>query len=169
MTNRFTIMQNVGGKRHEVRSYADLAKHHPSAGREPGRHYEIIDGQLEEVRYREQGWTPLIKKDFYLLHPQGKKVFVPAPVTGYAFSLRDKTNAVRIYSTPNKHTLLAQLLHSEPNTAPRDGHKVEYGEPLAEMGDTGSPGSIHVHLELSRKMWESYINDIVNGVITPQL
>jgi hypothetical protein len=169
MTKKFIIMQSVGGKRKEVRSYADLAKHHPSAGREPGRQYREIDGQLEEIRERGNGWSPLIKKDFYLIHPEGKKVFVPAPVTGYVFSLGDKTNAVRIYSTKTKDTLLAQLLHSEPNTSPRDGHHIEYGEPLAEMGDTGSPGSLHVHMELSHKLFQTYIADIVSGKLAPQL
>ena len=59
---RYKIVESVGNRVEEVFRYEDLAKHHPSAGREPNREYETINGQLEEVRY--VGGRTLIKKRF---------------------------------------------------------------------------------------------------------
>lgn len=62
---RYKIVESVGNRIEDVFRYEDLAKHHPSLGREPNREYETINGQLEEVRH--VGSRTLIKKDFVLL------------------------------------------------------------------------------------------------------
>lgn len=64
--SRYTIIESVGSTTQTVLSFDDLEKHHPSSGQEPGRDYEAIDGDLEEIRKTSDGRT-LIKKDFVLL------------------------------------------------------------------------------------------------------
>jgi peptidoglycan hydrolase-like protein with peptidoglycan-binding domain len=163
---RYTITESVGSSVQTVRSFEDLEKHHPSSGREPGRDYETIAGELEEVRYRD-GKT-FIKKDFILSQEGGGPVNIPAPATGYIHYLNDSTNAVRIYDKPfgtPGAVMLAQSLHMEPGTSPPEGSKIEYGQPMGRMGDTGSPGAVHAHIEAPYDQFKKYIDDIAAGRI----
>jgi putative chitinase len=48
-----------------------------------------------------------------------------------------------------------------------EGAHVSYGQPLGEMGQTGSPGSIHAHVELEVGQFQRYIRDINDGTIRP--
>jgi peptidoglycan hydrolase-like protein with peptidoglycan-binding domain len=163
---RYTITESVGSSVQNVRSFEDLEKHHPSSGREPGRDYETIAGELEEVRYRDN--KTFIKKDFILSQEGGGAVNIPAPATGYIHYLNDSTNAVRIYDKPfgtPGAVMLAQSLHMERGTSPPEGSKIEYGQPMGRMGDTGSPGSVHAHVEAPYDQFKKYIEDIVAGRI----
>ncbi len=167
--SRYRITESVGNRVETVNSFRDLEKHHPSSGREPGRDYEVIDGELEEVRRTNDGRT-LIKKDFILAQDGGGSVNIPAPVAGYIHYLNDATNAVRIYDRPHGEPgarLLAQSLHMERGTSPPQGSRIEYGQPMGRMGDTGSPGSVHAHVEAEHAQFQRYIRDIDSGVIAP--
>lgn len=166
---RYTITESVGSRVESVDSFRDLEKHHPSSGREPGRDYATIDGELEEVRRTNDGRT-LIKKDFILSRDDGGRVDIPAPVGGYIHYLNDSTNAVRIYDRPFGQPgaqLLAQSLHMTRGTSPPEGSRIEYGQPMGRMGDTGSPGSIHAHVEAEHAQFTRYIADIDAGRIAP--
>lgn len=166
---RYRISESVGSHVLPVHSFDDLHKHHPSSGRQSGREYGTIDGQLEEIR-NVQGHT-FIKKDFILSTDAGGAVEVPAPASGYAHFLNDAWNTVQIYDkpfgTPGAQRE-AQVLHmARDSSGFREGAKIEYGQPLGRMGDTGTPGSIHVHVEAERAQFTQYIRDIDQGVIRP--
>lgn len=168
--SRYRISESVGHRHEAVGSYRDLEKHHPSSGREPGRNYATLNGELEEVRNLPDGRT-LVKKDFLLSHDGEGAVYVPSPAAGYVHYLNDRTNAVRIYDRPfgdPQARLLAQSLHMEPGTSPPEGSRVEYGQRLGQMGDTGTPGSFHAHVEMEPQRFERYVADIAGGVITPE-
>lgn len=165
---RYIITESVGRRIERVRSFEDLEKHHPSSGREPGRDYATIDGELEEVRLL--GGRTYVKKDFILSQDAHGPVYVPAPVSGYVHYLNDATNAVRIYDQPfgtPGATMLAQSLHMARGTSPSEGAFIQYGAPLGQMGDTGSPGSVHAHVEAEVAQFRRYIADMVNGTIQP--
>lgn len=166
--SRYRITESVGRRVEGVDRYEDLEKHHPSSGREPGRQYETIDGRLEEVRYVD-GRT-FVKKDMMFSVDDGRPADIPSPAAGYVRHLRDATNAVRIYDRPYGTPgarMLAQVLHMEPGTSPADGSRVDYGARLGRMGDTGTPGSIHAHIEMEPARFRQYIGDITSGAITP--
>lgn len=166
--SRYTITESVGNRVERVHSFEDLEKHHPSSGREPGRDYATIDGELEEVRL--QGGRTYVKKDFILSQDTPGPVYIPAPASGYVHYLNDATNAVRIYDQPfgtPGAVMLAQSLHMARNTSPPQGSFVQYGAPLGQMGDTGSPGSVHAHVEVEVAQFRRYIGDMVNGTIQP--
>lgn len=160
MSNRYKITQSVGRKILPVTSYKDLARHHPSSPKKPGRSYEVIDGKEEEVRYRDR--RVYVKKDFIIANPQGP-AYVPSPVDGRVVYLGDATNTIRVLGADGR--MLAQLLHA--NTVKGRPTTIKRGQPLGIMDDIGSPGSIHVHLEAEPDTFEAYINDIVNGTILP--
>lgn len=166
---RYTIRESVGSRVETETTFRGLEKHHPSAGREPGRDYATIDGELEEIRRTSDGRT-LIKKDFFLTRDDGGRIDIPAPAAGYLHYLNDATNAVRIYDRPFGEPgarLLAQSLHMARGTSPPDGSRIEYGQPMGRMGDTGSPGSVHAHVEAEQGQFTRYIADIAAGRIAP--
>lgn len=167
--SRYRITESVGNRVETVEEVQDLEKHHPSSGREPGRDYETINGELEEVRYTLDGRS-LVKKDFILSQESAGAVHIPAPVAGYIHYLNDATNAVRIYDRPFGEAgakLLAQSLHMTRGTSPPEGSRIEYGQPIGRMGDTGSPGSVHAHMEVEPLQFQRYISDVHNGAIAP--
>ena len=166
---RYTIRESVGSRVETETTFRGLEKHHPSAGREPGRDYATIDGELEEIRRTSDGRT-LIKKDFFLTRDDGGRIDIPAPAAGYLHYLNDATNAVRIYDRPFGEPgarLLAQSLHMARGTSPPEGSRIEYGQPMGRMGDTGSPGSVHAHVEAEHGQFTRYIADIAAGRIAP--
>ena len=166
---RYSITESVGRHVQTVHSFADLEKHHPSSGRQSGREYETINGELEEVRHR--GGHTFIKKDFILSQDTPGPVNIPAPVGGYVHYMHDDTNTVRIYDQPfgtPGATMQAQVLHVRSgNNVLSDGAHVKYGQALGQMGDTGSSGSIHAHVEAELGQFQRYISDINSGVIQP--
>lgn len=171
MTGRYRITESVDrhGGVEDVHSFEDLEKHHPSSGRERGRQYETIDGKLEEVRHLPDGRT-FIKKDFILSQDTPGPVNIPSPVAGYVHRTNDGTNTVQIYDRPFDQpgaVRLGQVLHMARGSTLPEGARVEYGQPLGRMGDTGSPGSIHAHVEVERSQFQSYVRDINNGTIQP--
>lgn len=167
---RYSITESVGNKVQPVHSFEDLEKHHPSSGRQPGRDYATINGKLEEVRHA--GGHTFIKKDFILGDDAPGPVLVPAPDAGYVHYLHDHTNAVRIYDKPfgtPGAVMRAQVLHMKRDTSPAEGATISYGQPMGQMGDTGSPGSVHVHVEAEVGQFQRYIRDIDSGAIAPGL
>ncbi|MBN8212230.1 MAG: peptidoglycan-binding protein [Xanthomonadales bacterium] len=153
----YVITESVGNRVEQVNSYQDLEKHHPSSGREAGRQYQTIDGELEEVRTANRD-TAHVKKDFIIDPPT-----IPAPAAGTIRALNDEWNTVQIVDDNGK--VLAQALHMERGSQPANGSRIEYGQTLGRMGDTGSPGSIHAHVEAPPAVFERYINDITSGRI----
>ena len=168
--SRYRIIERVGDHYERVETYADLERHHPSAARQLGRDYAMIDGRLEEIRHLEDGRL-LVKKDFILLRDPAGPVYVPAPISGYIHHLKDPTNAIRIYDRPGGQDaarMLAQSLHMQYGSSPPHGSWIDYGMPLGRMGDVGSRGSVHVHLEAEPAQYRRYIEDIRIGNITPE-
>lgn len=171
MSGRYRMSESVDrhGGREDVHSFEDLEKHHPSSGREDGRDYEVIGGKLEEVRHLSDGRT-FIKKDFILSQDTPGPVNIPAPVAGYVHRLNDGTNTVQIFDRPFGEpgaVRLGQVLHMAHGSTLPEGARVEYGQPLGRMGDVGSPGSIHAHVEVERGQFQNYVRDIDNGTIQP--
>jgi peptidoglycan hydrolase-like protein with peptidoglycan-binding domain len=180
---RYRISESVGRRVEAVHSYGDLEIHHPTANRvgvatgrsedfeHPRRRaYGRVDGAFEELR-REPDGRVLVKKDFILTRDPAGPVHVPAPVAGYVHYLHDPTAAVRIYDRPYGTPgamLLAQSLHMDRSSFRiREGGRVEYGQPLGRMSDTGTPGAIHAHVEAEPDQFRRYIRDIANGTIGP--
>lgn len=167
---RFKIVESVGSRIEEVNSYEDLSKHHPSSGRESGRDYETINGQLEEVRCI--NGRKLIKKDFVLLvSGSNQSISVPSPLTGYAKTTR-AYGTLKIYDAPSNGQLLGQILHLDPTSFKvNDGDTVTYGQHIGLQAGTGRTGTqvyaIHVHAELEENDFKRYIGDIVNGTLNP--
>lgn len=166
--SRYTISESVGSRMLPVHSYEDLHKHHPSSGREPSRQYGAVHGELEEIR-RVDGRV-FVKKDFVLAQDVPGPVEIPAPVAGYAHFLHDAWNTVQIYDkpygTPGAQRE-GQVLHMVPGSSPfGEGAHIRYGQRLGEMGQTGSPGSIHAHVELEVGQFERYIRDINNARVS---
>ena len=152
----YVITESVGNRVERVNSYADLEKHHPSSGRERGRDYQTINGELEEVRLNRP--EPHVKKDFIIDPPT-----IPAPASGTIRVLNDQWNTVQIIGDDGK--VLAQALHMAEGSQPANGSRIEYGQTMGRMGDVGSPGSIHAHVEAPAGVFERYINDITSGRI----
>ena len=167
--SRYTITESVGSRVLPVHSYEDLHKHHPSAGRQPNREYGTIHGEFEEIRHAD-GRT-FVKKDFILSQDARGPVEIPAPVSGYAHFLHDDYNTVQIYDKPYGTPGAkreGQVLHMVRGSSPfAEGAHVSYGQPLGEMGQTGSPGSVHAHVELEVGQFQRYIRDINDGTIRP--
>lgn len=167
--SRYTITESVGSRVLPVHSYEDLHKHHPSAGRQPNREYGTIHGEFEEIRHAD-GRT-FVKKDFILSQDARGPVEIPAPVSGYAHFLHDDYNTVQIYDKPYGTPGAkreGQVLHMVRGSSSfAEGAHVSYGQPLGEMGQTGSPGSIHAHVELEVGQFQRYIRDINDGTIRP--
>ncbi len=153
----YVITESVGNRVERVNNYRDLEKHHPSSGREPGRDYRTIDGELEEVRVNNRP-EPHVKKDFIIDPPT-----IPAPASGTIRALNDAWNTVQIVGDDGR--VLAQSLHMARGSQPPDGSRIEYGQTMGRMGDVGSPGSIHAHVEAPAAVFERYINDITSGRI----
>jgi hypothetical protein len=166
---RYTIVESVGSRIENVSKYEDLAKHHPSSGREPNREYETIHNQLEEVRHS-NGRT-LIKKDFVLLvNSSNRSIPVPSPLAGYAKTNRSY-GTVKILDAPTNGKLLGQVLHLNPAFKVKDGDVITYGQHIGIQDGTGSAGTksypIHVHAELEEADFKRYITDIINGTLNP--
>ena len=153
----YVITESVGNRVERVNNYRDLEKHHPSSGREAGRDYRTIDGELEEVRVNNRP-EPHVKKDFIIDPPT-----IPSPASGTIRALNDQWNTVQIIGDDGK--ILAQSLHMARGSQPADGSRIEYGQTMGRMGDVGSPGSIHAHVEAPAGVFERYINDITSGRI----
>ncbi|ATE71944.1 peptidoglycan-binding protein [Lysobacter capsici] len=169
--SKYTITESVDrhGGVEDVHSFEDLEKHHPSSGREDGRQYDTINGELEEVRHLPDGRT-FIKKDFILSQDTPGPVNVPAPIGGYVHRLDDDYNTVQIFDRPYGEPgaiRLGQVLHMADGSLPAEGARVEYGQPLGRMGDAGTPGSVHAHVEVEAGQFQDYIRDIDNGTIQP--
>jgi hypothetical protein len=179
---RFKIVESVEHNRiNRVHEYEDLGIHHPTAnargmrtGRaedfQRGRPHQKVDGEFEEVRNTSDGRT-LVKKDFILSHDGKGPVLIPSPVDGYVHFKRDAWATIGIYDKPFGQPgakLLAQVLHMEPGSFHlKEGAQVAYGQPLGQMGDTGSPGIIHAHVEAEPAQFRRYIHDIDSGLIRP--
>ncbi|MES2670277.1 MAG: peptidoglycan-binding protein [Pseudomonadota bacterium] len=153
----YVITESVGNRVERVNNYRDLEKHHPSSGREAGRDYRTIDFELEEVRVNNRT-EPHVKKDFIIDPPT-----IPAPASGTIRALNDQWNTVQIIGDDGR--VLAQSLHMARGSQPADGSRIEYGQTMGRMGDVGSPGSIHAHVEAPAGVFERYINDITSGRI----
>lgn len=180
--SRYKIVESVRGRVEAVHSYEDLEIHHPKlnslgvkTGRpgdfEPDRIHRRVDGDFEEVRPQPDGRV-LVKKDFVLSHEGGGLVTIPSPVEGYVHYLHDKTAAMRVYDRPYGEPgakLLAQSLHMDPRTCKlKEGERIEYGQPMGVMSDSGTPGVVHAHVEAEPEQFRKYIRDINSGVITPE-
>lgn len=181
--DRYRIIESVGRGTQAVHSYEDLEIHHPSANRKGvasgrledfenprKRSYARVDGDFEEVRNERDGRV-LVKKDFILTRENGGPVHVPSPVAGYVHYLHDRTAAVRVYDRPFGEPgarLLAQSLHMDPGSFRiPEGGRVAYGQPLGRMSDSGTPGSVHAHVEVEAEQFRRYIRDIDRGAIAP--
>ncbi len=179
--SKYKITESVGNRVQAVNSYEDLEIHHPSAnatGLRTGRtedfqnparrRHERVDGEFEEVRHTRDGGL-LVEKDFILSRDGNGPVNVPAPIAGYIHYTRDATATVQIFEQPGgQGKLLAQVLHMDSNSFTlREGAKIEYGQPIGAQGETGSPGSIHCHVEVNVGQFKKYISDMANGTITP--
>lgn len=165
----YTIVESVGKSIETVHSYSDLAKHHPSAGIEPNRKYETIDGHLEEVTKTVDGRI-LIKKDFVLqINGSNQAIPVPCPISGYV-ETKKSFGTVNIYDSPNGK-LIGRVLHLRTDFFVKNGEYVDYGKPIGIQYGTGAGGNrtfaIHTHLELEREQYLKYINDLASGVIRP--
>ncbi|MCQ4288326.1 hypothetical protein NA647_12905 [Pseudomonas stutzeri] len=166
---RFKIVESVGSRIEDVNRYEDLAKHHPSAGREPNRDYETISGELEEVRH--VGGRRLIKKDFVLLvDGSNRSIPVPSPLAGYAKTSR-AYGTLKIYDAPTNGQLIGQILHLHPTFKVNDGDAITYGQHIGLQAGTDRAGvqsyAIHVHAELEEGDFKRYIADMVSGALNP--
>ncbi|HWV10597.1 MAG TPA: SH3 domain-containing protein, partial [Pseudomonas sp.] len=166
---RFKIVESVGSRIEDVNRYEDLAKHHPSSGREPNRDYETINGQLEEVRHI--GGRTLIKKDFVLLvDGSNRSIPVPSPLAGYARTNRSY-GTLKIYDAPTNGQLIGQILHLHPTFKVNDGDPITYGQHIGLQAGTDRSGAqgyaIHVHAELEEADFKRYIADMVDGTLNP--
>lgn len=153
------IVESVGGSIQKVKTYADIEKHHPSAGVEAGRSYDKLDGKLEEIRNR--NGTRFVKKDFIL--DGGRGASVPSPVGGVIKQTGDEWNTTHILD-PQTKQILATFLHM--SNIIKSGTVVKPGDRIGSQSDVGSPGSVHVHAEMVRKQFEAYIPAIVSGNFT---
>ena len=166
---RYKIVESVGSRIEDVNRYEELAKHHPSAGREPNRDYETISGQLEEVRHI--GGHTLIKKDFVLLvDGSNRSIPVPSPLAGYAKTSR-AYGTLKIFDAPTNGKLIGQILHLHPTFKVNDGDAITYGQHIGLQAGTDRAGAqsyaIHVHAELEEGDFKRYIADMVNGTLNP--
>ncbi len=164
-----------------VPDYDSVSRHHESRGYEAGRSYATApNGEEEEVRYvaRDDGsQVALFKKDLALVREDtnsDSNVPVPSPVAGYVSFLHDNENAMIIYDKPYvegqpEPNRLAYILHTDANnTLVQEGQRVEYGQPIAIQSDTGSPGSIHLHIEAEYEVLRQYVADINSGALTTE-
>ena len=164
-----------------ISDLASVSRHHQSRGHEDGRTYATApNGEEEEIRYvpRDNGnQAALYKKDLALVREDTNSdsgVPVPSPVAGYVSFLRDNENAMVIYDKPYvegqpEPNRLAYVLHTDANnTLVKEGQRVEYGQPIAIQGDTGSPGAIHLHVEAEYEVLKKYVADISSGALTTE-
>ena len=155
----YKIVESVGGRIENVKRYEDLAKHHPSSGRESGRNYDTHDGHLEEVR--QQGASRHVKKDFVLQQNGRQDVNVPSPASGYIRRRNDKWNTVQVVDNATNE-IIASFLHMG-KVLVNNNDKVVAGQTLGIQGDKGSPGAIHVHAEMEKTLFQAYIKALDTG------
>ena len=164
---RYTIVESTPNGVENVNRYEDLERHHPSSAESSSREYNTIGGRREEVKLRDR---EEIVKDFVLLqNGSDRNVSVPSPFpTSYAHPTGDPTNTVFFYDkpfgTPGAQRLGA-VLHMEPGSEPKEGQRIEYGQPIGIQSDHGSRGAIHVHLQADLPTLRQYISDVAEGRI----
>lgn len=179
--NKYRIVESGIRSIEPVRTFDDLEIHHPSrnvrglrTGRpedfEPRRQHERVDGDFEEIRRTADGRT-LVKKDFILLDDAPGHARLPAPIEGFVHYRADETATVQILDRPHgepQAKVLAQVLHMDPRSFQiPEGGRVQYGQPLGRMSDTGTPGAVHAHVEVEADQFRRYIRDIDSGAIAP--
>ena len=168
---KYKITESVGGHREDVHEFSDLAKHHPSSGKEKGREYANINGHSEEIRHTPDGRV-LVKKDFILQAEGSATVDIPSPAAGYVYFDKNYGTA-HIYSAPKDQggKLVANVLHMDPDTFHfKSGSYVHYGQGLGIQGGTGQGGKenvygVHAHVEVELEQFKKYIHDIDKGLI----
>ncbi|WP_091637034.1 peptidoglycan-binding domain-containing protein [Lysobacter sp. cf310] len=165
-----------------MHSYEDLEIHHPSKkGKEPGRHYQVVDGHNQEVlssggkvTHSKEGHV-FVSKDFILLNDKGSKegLRTPAPAEGY-IKIEKNSGLVKIYDKLPDGEMIAQVRHMDlRGSGLKDGDHIKYGQPMGIQSGMGG-GKLdayptHTHIDFNANHLDKlkqYIRDIDSGVIT---
>lgn len=180
---KYKIVESVGTTRQDVHDYSDLEMHHPSKhGREPGRHYHLVDGRNEEILSRggrtvESSERNLfVSKDFILLDADtGKQqdLHVPAPVAGYIKVIPD-SGLVQIYDKLPGGEMMAQVRHMDlRGRGLKDGDYLQYGQAMGIQAGMGGghvrkyPTHVHIDFNVAHlDKFDRYLRDIDTGAIT---
>jgi tape measure domain-containing protein len=157
---KFNIVEATPRGIEKVTQFRDLEKHHPRSGREAGRNYSTIEGELEEVRNTKDGRT-LIKKDFVLSKNGSQNVDIPAFAAGYIKRLNDAVNTVQIYADKEMTKLIGQSLHMN-NVPVKTGDYVKYGQSIGKQSGAGGY-PVHAHIEMELERFKQYIADLNDG------
>lgn len=186
-----------GERNTDVRSYDDLATHHPMANfnarmvdgalrnveRPERRSHAFIDGKYQEVEmlrtdeYRSlKPHQVLLIKDFILEDvleggQRTRSVDVPAPTAGHVSRRDDGNGVVEITDKPGGD-VIARIRHLSP-IAVKEGQSLVYGQSLGTQNATGLPKGAgkHVHIEMDTRhaqRLESYVTDLVSGRLPVQ-
>ncbi|RDZ28734.1 peptidoglycan-binding domain-containing protein [Lysobacter silvisoli] len=181
--SKIRIVESVGGKTERVHSYEDIEIHHPSKkGKEPGRHYQVVDGHNEEilssggkVQHSRDGHV-FVSKDFVLLDDKtgrSSPVHVPAPADGFV-KIDKNSGLVKIYDKLPDGEMIAQVRHMDLRGFPlKDGDPIKYGQPMGLQAGMGG-GDLnkyptHTHIDFNANhldKFKQYIRDIDSGVIS---
>ncbi|UHQ21634.1 peptidoglycan-binding protein [Lysobacter sp. 5GHs7-4] len=165
-----------------MHSYEDLEIHHPSKkGKEPGRHYQVVDGHNQEVlssggkvTHSKEGHV-FVSKDFILLNDKGSKegLRTPAPAEGY-IKIEKNSGLVKIYDKLPDGEMIAQVRHMDlRGSGLKDGDHIKYGQPMGIQSGMGG-GKLdayptHTHIDFNANhldKFRQYIRDIDSGAIT---
>src|SRR3546814_181053 len=186
-----------GERNTEVRSYDDLATHHPKSNfnaqmvdgilrnveRPQRRSHAFIDGEYQETETPRTDEYHSLKPDQVLLIKdfiledvpaagvRTRVVDVPAPVAGYVSRRDDRNGVVEIADNPGGN-VVARIRHLGPIDV-EEGQTLVYGQSLGTQNAIGLPKGAgkHVHIEMDTghaQDFENYVNDLVSGRLPVQ-
>lgn len=181
---KYEIWESVGRSSQRVTNYADLERHHPSAGNERGRVYGTVNDEREELlsrggkTVRSEDGDYFVSKDFVLQTSADRRnPTVPAVANGYVDGIDRRNGVLQIWDKPAgapDREMIAQYRHMDlTKSGLRDGDQVAYGQPLAPQsgyggGQANRYGS-HVHLDMNASYLptlDRYLKDLHGGRIT---
>jgi Peptidase family M23 len=164
-TGKYKVYSSNKGSLQKLTSYDQIKSRHHGGGS-----YQTtkIDGQSYTTR--SDGGKLRVVQDMVLEQGGKYNVDVPSGVSGYAVVKRDIKpngkgygNYVEIQDAPGgKGKVIARYAHLA-STKVKDGDKIKRGTILGIQGDSGSPGSTHLHVEMEQKEYAKYIEDLQSG------
>jgi Peptidase family M23 len=164
-TGKYKVYSSNKGSLQKLTSYDQIKFRHHGGGS-----YQTtkIDGQSYTTR--SDGGKLRVVQDMVLEQGGKYNVDVPSGVSGYAVVKRDIKpngkgygNYVEIQDAPGgKGKVIARYAHLA-STKVKDGDKIKRGTILGVQGDSGAPGSTHLHVEMEQKEYAKYIEDLQSG------
>jgi Peptidase family M23 len=164
-TGKYKVYSSNKGSLQKLTSYDQINSRHHGGGS-----YQTTKIDGKSYTTRSDGGKLRVVQDMVLEQGGKYNVDVPSGVSGYAVVKRDIKpngkgygNYVEIQDAPGgKGKVIARYAHLA-STKVKDGQEIKRGTVLGIQGDSGAPGSTHLHVEMEQKEYAKYIEDLQSG------